>query len=69
MSGVVVVAEQRVQRRLAAILAADVVGYSRMMGTDETGTRARFNDQLDEIVQPAIDDHRGRLVKTMAMGS
>ena len=61
-------AEQRVQRRLAAILAADVVGYSRLMGTDEAGTRARLNDQLDEIVQPTIDEHRGRLVKTMGDG-
>ncbi len=39
-----------VQRRLAAILAADVAGYSRLMGEDEEGTRARFNAQLDEIV-------------------
>ena len=61
-------AEERVQRRLAAILAADVVGYSRLTGTDEAGTRARFNNQFDEIVQPAIDDHRGRLVKTMGDG-
>ncbi len=37
-------AEERVQRRLAAILAADVVGYSRLIGTDEAGTRARFPD-------------------------
>jgi adenylate cyclase len=61
-------ADQRVQRRLAAILAADVVGYSRLMGADEASTRVRFNDQLDEIVQPAIDEHRGRLVKTMGDG-
>ncbi len=61
-------AEERVQRRLAAILAADVVGYSRLMGEDETGTRARFNDQLASVVQPAIDEHRGRLVKTMGDG-
>ena len=39
-------AEDRVQRKLAAILAADVVGYSRLMGTDEAGTRARFNDNV-----------------------
>ena len=42
-------AEERIQRRLAAILAADVVGYSRLMGEDETGTRSRFNNQLNEI--------------------
>ena len=56
------------QRRLAAIVAADVVGYSRMMGEDEAGTRARFNEQFDEVVRPAIDEHRGRLVKTMGDG-
>ncbi len=58
-------AEERVQRRLAAILAVDVVGYSRLMGTDEAGTRARYNDQLDEIVQPNIDIHRGRTLSTL----
>ena len=61
-------AEKRVQRRLAAILAADVVGYSRLMSSDEAGTRARFNYQLDEVVRPAIDEHRGRVVKTMGDG-
>ena len=61
-------AEERVQRRLAAILAADLVGYSRLMGQDEAGTRARFNAQLDEVVRPAIDQHRGRLFKTMGDG-
>lgn len=60
--------EERVQRRLAAILAADVVGYSRLMGTDEAGTRRRFNEQLEEVIRPAIDEHRGRLVKTMGDG-
>jgi len=58
------VAEQRVQRRLAAILAADVVGYSRLMGEDETGTRARFNAHLAELIEPAIASLRGRIVKT-----
>ncbi len=61
-------AEERVQRRLAAIFAADLVGYSRLMGQDEAGTRARFNAQLDEVVRPAIDQHRGRLFKTMGDG-
>ena len=60
--------EERVERRLAAILAADVVGYSRMMEADELGTRARFNRVLDEIVRRAISKHRGRLVKTMGDG-
>jgi len=59
---------EQVQRRLAAILAADVVGYSRLIGEDEAGTRSRFNGILDEIVHPAIATHRGRLVKTMGDG-
>ncbi len=53
-----------VQRRLAAILAADVAGYSRLMGEDEVGTRARFNAHLHELIEPAIASHRGRIVKT-----
>jgi adenylate cyclase len=61
-------AEERVQRRLAAILAADVVGYSRLMGEDETGTRARFNAHLHELIQPAIADWKGRIVKTLGDG-
>ena len=60
--------EERVQRRLAAILAADAVGYSRLMGADEAGTRSRFNEQIDIHVQPAIDERRGRLFKTMGDG-
>ncbi len=54
-------ATEQVQRRLAAILAADVVGYSRLIGEDEAGTRARFNRILDDIVRPAIATHRGRV--------
>ncbi len=61
-------AEERVQRRLAAILAADVVGYSRLMGEDETGTRARFNAHFNELIEPAIASHLGRIVKTMGDG-
>ncbi len=61
-------AEERVQRRLAAILAADVVGYSRLMEADEADTRTRFNEQFDEVVRPTIDEYRGRLVKTMGDG-
>ena len=61
-------AEERIQRKLAAILVADVAGYSRLMGADEAGTRTRFNDQLDDVVRPAIEEHRGRLVKTMGDG-
>jgi adenylate cyclase len=61
-------AEERVQRRLAAILAADVVGYSRLMGADEAGTRARFNAHLRDLIQPTIAGHDGRIVKTTGDG-
>ena len=57
-------ADARVQRRLTAILAADVVGYSRLMGVDEEGTRARFNAHLHDLIEPTIADHHGRVVKT-----
>ena len=56
--------EGRVQRRLAAILAADVVGYSRLMGADEVGTRHRFNAHLHGLIEPAIANRQGRVVKT-----
>lgn len=58
----------RVQRRLAAILAADAVGYSRQMSEDETGTRERFKTLINEIVRPALNDHQGRLFKEMGDG-
>ena len=61
-------AEERVKRRLAAILAADVVGYSRLMGADEAGTRARFNTILHDLIEPAILSRGGRTVKTMGDG-
>jgi adenylate cyclase len=60
--------EERVQRRLAAILAADVAGYSRLMGDDEVGTRTRFNAHLNELIEPAIANRRGRIVKTTGDG-
>jgi hypothetical protein len=52
------------QRRLAAILAADVVGYSRLMGTDEIGTITALKSHRRELVDPGIAEHRGRIVKT-----
>ncbi len=61
-------AEKRVKRRLAAILAADVVGYSRLMGADEAGTRARFNAHLRDLIQPIIAGLDGRIVKTTGDG-
>ena len=55
-------------RRLAAILAADVVGYSRLMGADEEGTHERFKAHLVELLDPKIREHRGRIVKTTGDG-
>ena len=57
-------AEERVQRRLAAILATNVVGYSQLMSLDEAGTHARFNTHLNELIEPTIESLRGRFVKT-----
>ena len=57
-----------VQRRLAAILAADVAGYSRLMGADEEGTLAALTAHLSEWVEPCITEHRGRVVKTTGDG-
>ncbi len=56
------------ERRLAAILAADVVGYSRLMGQDEEGTLARLEGLKAEILDPLIAQHRGRVVKLMGDG-
>ncbi len=61
-------AEQRVQRRLAAILAADVAGYSRLMSEDEEGTLAALTAHLTELIEPCIAEHRGRVVKTTGDG-
>jgi len=55
-------------RRLAAILAADVAGYSRLMGEDEEGTHARLQTHLRELVDPKIEEHRGRIVKNTGDG-
>ena len=61
-------AMERVERRLAAILVADVAGYSRMMGADEEGTHERFKGHLRELVDPKIKEHRGRIVKSTGDG-
>jgi len=55
-------------RRLAAILAADVAGYSRLMGADEEGTHERLKAHLGEFVNPKITEHRGRIVKNTGDG-
>jgi adenylate cyclase len=57
-----------VERRLAAILAADVVGYSRLMGQDEPGTLARLKAHRRELIDPEIAEHKGRVVKTTGDG-
>jgi adenylate cyclase len=61
-------AAERVERRLAAILAADVAGYSRLMGQDEAGTHARLKALRRELMDPKIAEHRGRIVKTTGDG-
>ena len=61
-------AEARVERRLAAILAADIAGYSRIMGTDEVGTLAALKAHRRDVVDPAIAAHKGRIVKTTGDG-
>jgi TolB-like protein/class 3 adenylate cyclase len=58
----------RVERRLAAILAADVAGYSRLIGADEVGTLRALKTIRAELIDPKIADHRGRLVKTTGDG-
>src|SRR6516164_962663 len=58
----------RVERRLAAILAADVAGYSRLIGADESGTLERLRVLRRELLDPKIAEHRGRLVKTTGDG-
>ena len=57
-----------VERRLAAVLAADVVGYSRLMEADETGTLARLKTHRLELIDPAIAKNRGRIIKTTGDG-
>src|ERR1700758_5239458 len=55
-------------RRLAAVLASDVVGYSRLMGADEVGTLNALKAHRRELVNPAITEHHGRIVKTTGDG-
>src|SRR5208283_878310 len=62
-------AEERLQRRLAAILSADVVGYSRLMGMDEAGTLSRLKELRRDLVDPLIAGHSGRIVKLMGDGA
>src|SRR5215471_6796700 len=67
-SGPLGMSEETPQRRLAAILAADVVGYSRMMQADETGTLAGLKSRRTKILQPLVSKHHGRIIKVMGDG-
>ena len=62
-------AETQTNRRLAAILAADVVGYSRMMGADETGTLTTLKRHRESVFNPAVAEHKGRVVKLIGNGT
>src|SRR6266478_3072358 len=61
-------ATERVERKLAAILAADIAGYSRLMGADEEGTLARLKTHRRQLIDPKITEHDGRIVKTTGDG-
>jgi len=62
-------ADERTQRRLAAILAADVVGYSRLMEQDEIGTLEALADRRIAIIEPLLTKYRGRVVRLMGDGT
>jgi len=62
------VASDRVERRLTAILAADIAGYSRLMGADEEGTLSQMKTHRRALFDPKIEEHRGRIVKTTGDG-
>jgi class 3 adenylate cyclase len=66
--GSTALATERVERKLAAILAADVAGYSRLMEADEEGTHERLKAHLRQLVEPKIKEHRGRIVKNTGDG-
>ena len=61
-------AEEQLQRRLSVVLAADMVGYSRLMEFDEAGTLTRLKALRRELIDPKIHQHRGRIVKTTGDG-
>jgi adenylate cyclase len=61
-------ATKRVDRPLAAILAADVAGYSRLMEVDEEGTIERLKTLRRELIDPKVAEHKGRIVKTTGDG-
>src|SRR5262245_25686439 len=57
-------ADEQIERRLVAILMADVAGYSRLIGIDDEGTLAQLNAHNAELIEPKIKEHRGRVVRT-----
>ena len=61
-------ATERVERKLVAILAADIAGYSRLMGSNEEGTLARLKVHRRQLIDPKIAEHKGRIVKTTGDG-
>ena len=61
-------AEERVKRKLTAILCADVVGYSRLLGEDEAATLQALNSCEAEIIEPTVKEHSGRIFKRMGDG-
>jgi hypothetical protein len=62
------VAGEQIERRLAAMLIADVAGYSRLIGMDEVGTLARLNAHHAELITPKLTEHRGRIIRTTGDG-
>ena len=66
--GSTALATERVERELAAILAADVAGFSRLLGADEEGTLAQLKAHRREVIDPKIGEHNGRIVKTTGDG-
>jgi len=62
------VASDKVKRRLSAIVSADIAGYSRLMGDDEEGTLATWKSHRAELIDPKVEQHRGRIVKTIGDG-
>src|SRR3984893_8189751 len=60
--------QDRIERRLAAILAADVAGYSQLMGADEEGTLTQLKAHRRALVDPKIKEHRGKIIKTTGDG-
>src|SRR3954447_25949083 len=63
-----VLTDARIERRLAAILAADVAGYSALMERDEEGTYTRIGNLRREVIEPRLSEHQGRLIKTTGAG-